>query len=140
MNASDSLAEAAFVRARLIDSSFAPPLLHLAEIALRRGDTTAASRMISAFQRAEPDSAVSARLDLMLSCVRAGPSKVDWPRAARRDPGRVLLASRLLSVGGAGAGVRGRASRQCSRVSRPVPVTGGARFSGFKARWSPRGG
>ncbi len=101
VNAPDSLAEAAFARARQIDSTFAPPLLHLAEIALRRGDTTAASRMISAFQQAEPDSAVSARLDLMLRCVRAGPAEVDWTRSARRDPGQVLLASRLLSVGGA---------------------------------------
>jgi hypothetical protein len=97
----DSLAEAAFVRARKIDSTFSPPLLHLAEIALRRADTTAAIGLIRDFQHAEPDSNVSARLDLMLRCVRAGPEGVDWKRSARRNPGEVLVASRLLSVGGA---------------------------------------
>jgi hypothetical protein len=101
VEAPDSLAEAAFLRARQIDSTFSPPLLHLAEIELRRGHTAAASRLISDFQQGDPDSTVSVRLDLMLSCVRAGPERVDWAWVAGRDPGQVLLASRLLSVGGA---------------------------------------
>jgi tetratricopeptide (TPR) repeat protein len=97
----DSLAEAAFLRARQIDSTFSPPLLHLAEMALRQADTSVAIGLIRDFQHAEPDSNISARLDLMLRCVRAGPEGVDWKRLARRNPGKVLLASRVLSVGGA---------------------------------------
>jgi hypothetical protein len=37
----------------------------------------------------------------MLRCVRVGPVKAGWAEAARRDAGVILLASRLLSVGGA---------------------------------------
>jgi tetratricopeptide (TPR) repeat protein len=95
----DSLAESAFQQAVQADSEFTPPLLHLAEIALRRADVAGAAGLIRRFRRGEPDSLLAARLDLMLSCVRSGPAAANWSEAARRDPGLVLLAARLLSVG-----------------------------------------
>ncbi|MBA3318333.1 MAG: protein kinase, partial [Gemmatimonadales bacterium] len=97
----DSLAEDAFLRARRIDSTFSPPLLHLAEIAIRRADTSLAVKLVRDFQRAEPDSIFSTRLELMLSCARAGPESVEWSRAAGRNPAEALLAARVLSTGGA---------------------------------------
>ncbi len=101
VSAPDSLAEAAFREARRVDSSFSPPLLHLAEMALRRADLPAATQLIRAFDREDPDSMVKARLEAMLACVRGGPASTGWPRLASRRPDLVITAAHLLSVGGA---------------------------------------
>jgi serine/threonine-protein kinase len=95
----DALAEAAFLAAQRSDSGFTPPLFHLAEIALRRGDVTGAGALIRTLEGAELDSTLGARLDFMLQCVRDGPAKMDWPNAVRRSPAMVVSASKLLSVG-----------------------------------------
>ena len=70
--------------------------------ALRRGDVDGATALIRRFRRVgEPDSSLVTRLDLMLRCVRDGPVEANWSRLAQRDPGLILIASRLLSAGAA---------------------------------------
>jgi tetratricopeptide (TPR) repeat protein len=95
----DSSAEQAFLRAEALDSTFSPPLVHLAHMAIRRGDLTRASGLIDRLSLAEPEgSDVLRRLTLMLQCVRDGPRSVDWGRAAR-DSDLVLPVARMLSIG-----------------------------------------
>jgi serine/threonine-protein kinase len=95
----DSLAEAAFERARQADSTFTPPLLHLAEIAIRRGDLEQAAHLVAGVRRADPDSAFTNQLTLMIGCVRSGPGSVEWGRALRRSVQEVVAAGKLLAVG-----------------------------------------
>ena len=95
----DSLAEAAFERARLADSSFTPPLLHLAEIAIRRGDIGRADTLVAAVRKAGADSGLGNPIDLMVQCVRAGAQSVDWTGATSRKALDVLAAGKLLAVG-----------------------------------------
>ena len=98
----DSLAEAEFAAAA-VDSGFSPPRFHLAEIAIRTGDTTRAVRAVADFMRLTEDTASHAQhveLLLMLSCARGGRPGVQW-RAAARVPLDVLAAAKLLAGGGA---------------------------------------
>jgi tetratricopeptide (TPR) repeat protein len=97
----DSIAEAAFLRALEPDSSFTPPLLHLAEIALRKGRIDEAQGLIDGFSHGDPDSTMARQLRLMMDCARHGPERVNWVDAARADPASVLEAGRALAVGGA---------------------------------------
>jgi len=95
----DSLAQAAFERASRADSTFTPPLLHLAEIALWRGDLDSAERLLAAVRPAEPDAAYGDQLSLVLQCAREGPARVDWTAALRRNVQDVLAAGVRLTVG-----------------------------------------
>jgi len=79
----DSLAEARFERARRLDPGFTPALYHLSEIALRRGWGPRADSLYRAFRRAGPDPEWFRKLTWMVRCVRDGPDRVDWERAAR---------------------------------------------------------
>jgi serine/threonine-protein kinase len=97
----DSLAEAAFLEARHADSTFTPPLFHLTEISLRRGDLTRATTLIRSFEAVEPDSALQAQLEAMLQCVRNGAGTLDW--TARLGTAGALRAAKILSVGAAQA-------------------------------------
>ncbi|HEY7635507.1 MAG TPA: protein kinase [Gemmatimonadales bacterium] len=97
----DSLAESAFLQAHQYDSTFTPPLFHLAQIALRRRDTRSAERLLRRLQQADPDSTFSRSLSLMYQCVRDGPAQVPWREAAERRPADVLSASAALAGGGA---------------------------------------
>ena len=93
------VAEVAFERARRTDSSFTPPLLHLAEIAIRRGDLEQAEQLVAGVRRADPDSAFTNQLTLMIGCIRSGPASVEWGRALRRSVQEVVAAGKLLAVG-----------------------------------------
>jgi serine/threonine-protein kinase len=97
----DSIAEASFARAVSLDPAFAPPLNHLAELMLRRGDVADASPMISRLRGGTADSSLFAPLLLMRDCVRDGPEAPDWKAAAAADPSIVLTAARQLAAGGA---------------------------------------
>ena len=97
----DSLAEGAFDQARRADSSFTPPLFHLAEIALRRGDVPAAERLLGRLERADPESTFSRPLALMHGCVRRGPMTLPWARAAEAAPAEVLAVAHALGSRGA---------------------------------------
>jgi tetratricopeptide (TPR) repeat protein len=95
----DSSAERAFLRAEALDSTFSPPLVHLAHLAIRRGDLTRASRLLDRLSLVEPEgSDVLRRLRLMLQCVRDGPRSIEWGRALQ-DSEMVIPVARMLSVG-----------------------------------------
>ena len=81
----DSLAEAAFARAAGLDSSFTPPLYHLAELAIRRNDLPRARVIITRFRSAQPDSAEALPLGLMLRCAEGRMDLGDWRRVAAGD-------------------------------------------------------
>jgi hypothetical protein len=97
----DSLAEGAFLRAQRLDRTFTPPLLHLAEIALRKGHLDEAQRLIAGFRSADPDSTMSRHLQLMMDCARNGPGRVNWEAAALQDPAAALESGRVLAAAGA---------------------------------------
>jgi len=99
----DSLAEVEFTAAAA-DSGFSPARFHLAEIAIRSGDTIRASRAVQDFLRlAQGGPSISQRTALLLAlnCVRKGHAGVDWVTPAANAPITVLLASTMLVGGGA---------------------------------------
>jgi tetratricopeptide (TPR) repeat protein len=96
----DSLAETAFRAARQLDTTFAPVLYHLTEIALRKGDVEEATRLLRQFRESEPDSTERAPLEIMLRCVRESPERVDWRWLVLRAPQWVVEAGRSLAVAG----------------------------------------
>jgi tRNA A-37 threonylcarbamoyl transferase component Bud32 len=98
----DSLAEAEFVAAAA-DTGFSPARFHLAEIAIRSGDTMRAKRAVQDFARLARDDASSTertQLLLMLGCVRGGREGTDWKAAAANASLDVLAAAKLLAGGG----------------------------------------
>ncbi|MBI3983063.1 MAG: protein kinase [Gemmatimonadetes bacterium] len=96
----DSLAAAAFDEVHRLDSTFAPVLYHLIEIALRRGDVRGATRLLRQFRQGEPDSAELVPSELMLRCVAESPNAVNWRELARTIPQWVVEAGRALAVAG----------------------------------------
>jgi protein kinase-like protein len=97
----DSLAEGAFAAARAHDPEFTPPLYHLAEIALRRGDLRGAERMIADLRSSDPDSTWIIQLDLMVACVSNNQPETVWGNAVRRSPEAVLEAAKGLAAAAA---------------------------------------
>jgi tetratricopeptide (TPR) repeat protein len=94
----DSLAEANFRRAVRSDSTFTPPLFHLAEIELRAGDVAAAQRTLARVSAVSSDTAHLAILRLSLNCVQSLPRKSDWTKAAAGEVGLLLAAGRVLEA------------------------------------------
>jgi hypothetical protein len=97
----DSLAEAAFQRALLSDSGFAPAMPHLIEGAIRRGDIGLARRLLAGYQASGADAESWQPMSLALKCLVAGPAAYDWPAAARLDSTSTLFAAKLLAAAGA---------------------------------------
>ncbi len=95
----DSLARVSMLAAARADSTFTPPLLHLAQLDLRDGDTARASVLMRRLTSTPSDARVAASLSLMLECFRGGASAVAWPAAVTAGASAVLSASRYLSVG-----------------------------------------
>lgn len=98
--ARDSLALEAFSEARRRDPEFTPPLYHLAEIALRKGDVRRAESLIMQLSASDPDSVLSRNLDILAHCVRDGPGRLDWEALARERPRDLLSAGKFFSAGG----------------------------------------
>jgi len=96
----DSLAQAAFYRAAELDTGFAPPLYHLTELAIRSGDLNQAGKLLSRFERFEPDSNRRRQLRLMYSCAAGRPGTTAWMDVARVAPMDVWQAARSLGAGG----------------------------------------
>lgn len=98
--ATDSVAEQSFLAALEADSTFTPPLLHLAEIALRSGDADRAELLIEELRRQGADAIPIGMRELMLDCVRDGPQSIDWPTETRDE---VTVTRRAASafIGGA---------------------------------------
>jgi serine/threonine-protein kinase len=107
----DSVAEASFARAASLDPAFAPPLNHLAELMLRRGDVADAEPIIARLRRGTADSSLLTPLLLMRDCVRSGPDAPGWEAAVAGDPSLVLTAARQLAAGGAHPGCAERGFR-----------------------------
>ncbi|HET7602321.1 MAG TPA: tetratricopeptide repeat protein, partial [Gemmatimonadales bacterium] len=107
----DSIAEASFARAAALDPSFAPPLNHLGELMLRRGDVEDAEPLIARLRRGTADSSLFAPLLLMRDCVRGGPDAPNWEAAVASDPSVVLTAARQLAAGGSHMACAERALR-----------------------------
>ncbi|MBA3498423.1 MAG: protein kinase [Gemmatimonadales bacterium] len=97
----DSLAESAFERARRTDSSFTPPVFHLAEIALRRGDSLRAKTLLRRLLQADPDSVYSRALGSMVDCATRGAVSVNWTGFARKAPTEALGTALGLAARGA---------------------------------------
>jgi len=99
----DSLAEIEF-KAAATDSGLSPARFHLAELAIRSGDTTRAKQAVEDFLRlAQSDASGEQRTELllMLTCAREGRKGVDWGKVATVDPLGVLRAGGMLAGGGA---------------------------------------
>ncbi len=87
--AADSLQRDSFLQALRYDPSFVPALFHLAEIALRRGDSTEAEQRMHLMLAAGADSSDLGALGLMLRCVRQGPEPIDWSQEVQSHPADV---------------------------------------------------
>jgi tRNA A-37 threonylcarbamoyl transferase component Bud32/tetratricopeptide (TPR) repeat protein len=95
----DSLAQAAFQRASVLDADFSPPLLHLAQSAIRRGNVAVAERLLDQAGLGESEVWYRTRLTVEMRCVRDGPGSVEWS-ALKGDPETLLAIGRDLSAGG----------------------------------------
>ncbi len=100
-------AEEEFLESLRQDPEFSLPHVHLAEIALRRGDADGASTHVAAIRksmargtRSPVDSARMSRTELMMACVRGELDPATWARHAKADAEQVAIAGPLLSVGG----------------------------------------
>jgi serine/threonine-protein kinase len=135
----DSLAEDAFERARRADTMFTPPLLHLAEIALRRGDVPRAEALAASVQAAQADSAWGNPVGLMLQCVRDGTAGVDWTSATRRQARDVLAAGKLLAVGASQPACGEAAFQAILRADSTQPEERWAALLGLQSLWLAQG-
>jgi len=94
----DSTAEASFEAARRNDLQFAPPLHHLAEIALRRRDTAGAKAFVEQFKQLNPDSGRALSITLMLDCALGDQAGFDWSAPARTHVSESMAAAKWLSM------------------------------------------
>jgi len=95
----DSLAVVEF-RAAALDTGFAPPLFHLAEIAIRTEDANQAGRAVERFERFGGGTQERRELALMLACAQRG-SAMDWKAAVGLSAFEALSAAKMLSIAGA---------------------------------------
>jgi len=98
----DSLAEAAFNEAHRGERTFAPALYHLIQIAIRKGETRRAERLVEELRLLQPDTThiFLPSVELMLDCVRSSAVMIDWPSHAQRNPAAVYGAAQEFAVGG----------------------------------------
>ena len=94
----DSLAKAEF-QAAAVDTGFAPPLFHLAEIAIRQEDTKRAGEAVRRFERFGGGTQERRELALMLDCARSR-TAADWHAAVGVSAIEVLSAAKMLSIAG----------------------------------------
>jgi serine/threonine protein kinase len=96
-----SLSQAAFETARRVDPGFTPPLYHLTEMALRRGDLARAKQFVAEYQRSGAEAQRVDQLQLMVACAEHGSSPTLWAAGIGKDPAGALQAAKSLSAGGA---------------------------------------
>lgn len=96
----DSLAKVELTSAA-VDTGFAPPRFHLAEIAIRSGDHRQSELAVRQFVSYHPDPQSGGQLTLMLDCLQSGRGAVPWDRAARDGALDALRAAKALAVAGA---------------------------------------
>ncbi|MEJ2539933.1 MAG: protein kinase [Gemmatimonadota bacterium] len=87
-------AEAAFLQAARFDPGFTPALVHLAEIALARGDLSEEARYAAEVRQESGDTIAAARhLTLLERCMDNGPGAVAWRQEVTTSPLTVLEAA-----------------------------------------------
>ena len=96
----ESLAYAAFSDAERVDPTFTPALVHLAEIAVRRGDVARAEQLVERLRSGTDARRMHRPISLALACVRR-PSDLDWDGVARRETALAFSAAELLAGGAA---------------------------------------
>lgn len=87
-----------FQAAAEADSGFVPPLLHLAQIAIRSGDLAAADSIVRRYRAARPTYG-QGQLDLMLQCATHGPQSVDWEEEVVEGWDDVFEVANSMTVG-----------------------------------------
>jgi hypothetical protein len=92
----DSLAEAALVRARALDSTAATSQFHLVEILARRGDQKGATALAKQFIASAADSQLVREVSLLSACGRTGFSGVDLRAMALQSPLALVVAAKYL--------------------------------------------
>ncbi|MDH3496794.1 MAG: serine/threonine protein kinase [Gemmatimonadota bacterium] len=97
----DSLAEAVFLTVIARDTGFAPPLFHLAEMAVRRGELPRAQQLIRRLMHVNADTALVRQLGLMVTCVEDGAGSFDWLGPVLADALVSLRAAGSLAAAGA---------------------------------------
>lgn len=93
----DSLARASFDRALRLDTTFAPPLYHLAEMSIRDGDLDDARARIRRLEVVSPDRQIELQLELMIRCAESGPASIPWAAIADTANYAVLAAAQAMS-------------------------------------------
>jgi tetratricopeptide (TPR) repeat protein len=93
----DSLARSAFLAAMRADPAFSPPLYHLAEMAIRRGDLVEARTLIGRLRAVSPGEPIGLQLELMIACAEGGPSSVPWAAHADTAARAVQAAAQAMS-------------------------------------------
>jgi hypothetical protein len=94
----DSLAESEFRTAVARDSTFTPPLVHLGQIAGRRGSVQDMQSIIERFQRVGADESWIRELGIIRDCLRDG-APTRWPVLIREDATAALSAIKAFSGG-----------------------------------------
>lgn len=97
--AGDSTAARLFAEAVRRDTAFTPPLVHVAEIALRGANQRLAAAAIDRLRESNPDTTELRELVLMQRCVRG--RRMDWARAVRDNPDAVTQAAHQLGAAAA---------------------------------------
>jgi serine/threonine-protein kinase len=97
----DSLADDAFARAQMLDSTAVNALFHRLQHRLRQGDTRGARPLLERFNAASPDPNLTRNIALMEQCVREPPAGGVWRQAAAEIPFNAVTAAHALATGGA---------------------------------------
>jgi tetratricopeptide (TPR) repeat protein len=87
-----------FERALAVDPEFTPPLYHLAQMAIGRGDVVRANRLLQRYEQSDPERALIDELKLMLECVEDGPDATLLNQATGANPDVVLRAANMLAA------------------------------------------
>jgi hypothetical protein len=94
----DSLARAAFARARALDSTAVPQQFHLVQILARRGESREAATLARQFVRTAADTQLAGEVVLASACAGGVMKGVDLRSAAAHRPLMLLLASKELGA------------------------------------------
>jgi tetratricopeptide (TPR) repeat protein len=94
----DSLAREAFGHAVRLDSTFTPPLYHLAEIAVREGEIERARMLVERLEQLDFDRDLSAQLHIMTRCAAEGPEALDWEAISVADQASLISAGQAMAA------------------------------------------
>ncbi|MGH7712269.1 MAG: hypothetical protein ACREOG_13345, partial [Gemmatimonadaceae bacterium] len=96
----ESVAWNAYRAALATDSLFTPARYHMAEIALRRGDTVPASALLARAAALEDESRLRETLALIMRCMRRPGDAAQWTHAVTSKAADVVVAGKILHAFG----------------------------------------